>query len=319
MKNKSGLSKATPASNTESSPRLRHSVVMVLITALITSMGSALGARVVDKGSWLFRYWTGESGLTIRVKENQRQIGGVMITLFKLPDTSTPVFSLPSDSEGFVFPKVGTGRFLLRAVVCKGQMDRGLEYSETHDVTDQSQQITLQIPTQFHLPDQPVCAYTTQNMKVSNLSVTNQKQYLQARLDENSTSYIDRGSYTFTDIPPALQGQTYVITANDDKCAEGRSGFSLRFDVNQPATVFIAHDDRYKTKPAWMSGFEKLTAGMNLAVPGGKYRYNLYRKEFPQGTITLGENIPGTCQSDGSFAMYSVIVASQSARVLATP
>lgn len=196
---------------------------------------------------------------------------------------------------------------------------RHFEYKSLVEIEKLPSSKVLQIPNDFHQLDPASCAPSTQTMRIKDIAVTSQKPYSQARFDENSDAYIDREYYSFTDIPPTLRGLTYIITANEDKCAQSESGFSLRFNVNTPVTVFIAHDDRYKTKPAWLSGFERLSAGINLSALGGKYRYNLYRKDFPEGAITLGANIYSTCQNEGSFAMYSVIVAPQSDRVLATP
>jgi len=140
-----------------------------------------------------------------------------------------------------------------------------------------------------------------------------------ARLNEQSTSYIDRSPYVYTNIPSALQGQSYIITANGDKCPESPAAFSLRFDVSQPSTVFIAHDDRYQKKPAWMASFERVAANITLTVPGGNFKYSLYRKDFPPGTVMLGSNIDSTCQQEGDFGMYSVIVAPQGVQVGAAP
>jgi len=293
---------------------MKQSIALILTTALITSMCSALGARLVSRGSWWFHYLSGEYFWTIAVQENGHGLKGVQITVRQMPNSAENVAKLESDGDGLAFAPVKTGQILLRAVVCKGP-NEALEYKNLVEIEKLPSSKVLHIPNDFHQLDPASCAPSTQTLRIKDLG----KPYSQARFDENSDAYIDRGSYSFTDIPSALRGQTYIITANEDKCAQNESGFSLRFNVNTPVTIFIAHDDRYKTKPAWLSGFEKLSAGINLSALGGKYRYNLYRKDFPEGAITLGANIYSTCQNEGSFGMYSVIVAPQSDRVLATP
>jgi hypothetical protein len=317
------MKKKSVHSNNSSSPStsksfggVKQSIALILTTALITSMCSALGARLVSRGSWWFHYMSGEYFWTIAIQENGHGLKGVQITVRQMPNSAENVAKLESDGDGLAFAPIKPGQILLRAVVCKGP-NEALEYKNLVEIEKLPSSKVLHIPNDFHQLDPAPCA-SAQTMRIKDLAVTSQKPYSQARFDENSDAYIDRGSYSFTDIPPALRGQTYIITANEDKCAQSDSGFSLRFDVNTPVTVFIAHDDRYKTKPAWMAGFEKISTGINLSALGDKYRFNLYRKDFPEGTITLGANVYSTCQKEGSFAMYSVVIAPQSDRVLAT-
>ncbi len=301
---------------------MRRTIPIILITALVTSIGTALGALIVNKWSpWLFSYLSGNSVLIIRVVGNQQPINGVKFALIKPPDSARPVSAGTTNSDGYTSLAPGTGVFILRAILCKGQADPGLEYSRPIIVEKLPQTMILELQNDFHQPDRSVCTPPSpaQTTEIRNPAVTNKKGYLVARLDEQSTSYIDRGSYVYTSIPSALQGQSYIITANGDKCPESPAAFSLRFDVTQPSTVFIAHDDRYTTKPSWMASFAKTAASITLTVPGGNFRYSLYRKDFLPGTIMLGSNIDSTCQQEGDFGMYSVIVAPQGVRVGASP
>jgi hypothetical protein len=302
--------------------KLKQTIPVILITALVTSMGTTLGAVIVNKWSpWLFTYLKGDSILIIRVVGNKQPINGVKFSLDKLPDSARPLWSGTTDNEGYAFLYPGTGSFLLRVILCKGPTDPGVEYSKSLEVKELPLTMTLDVQTDFLQQEQPACVPSSSGPKaeIRNPQVTNNKGYMVARLDEQSAAYIDRSSYIFTSVPPSLLGQSYIVTANSDKCPENPSAFSLRFDVSQPSSVFIAHDDRYARKPAWMATFEKVATGINLTVPGANFRYSLYRKEFPQGTIMLGSNIDGTCQGEGDFAMYSVIVAPKGVKVGAAP
>jgi hypothetical protein len=301
---------------------MKRTIPVILITALVTSIGTALGAVIVNKWSpWLFSYLNGDSILIIRVVGNQQPINGVKFSLLKPPDSTKPVSAGTTDSDGYAFLTPGTGAFLVRAILCKGPTDPGVEYSKSLLVEKLPLTMTLDVQNDFIQREQPVCTPppSAQNPEIRNLQVANKKGYMVARLDEQSASYIDRSSYIYTNIPPSLRGQSYIITANGDKCPESPSAFSLRFDVSQPSAVFIAHDDRYQTKPAWMATFEKVAAGITLTVPGGNFKYSLYRKEFPQGTIMLGSNIDSTCKQEGDFAMYSVIVGPKGVQVPTVP
>lgn len=142
---------------------------------------------------------------------------------------------------------------------------------------------------------------------VHNLVVSSNKDYRIGKLEEGAMAYFDR-SYVFTNVPSFLQGQSYILTANEDKCLDDPAAFNLKFDVHRPVTVYLAHDDRYVRKPPWMSPFEKTNESITLAFPGSRQRYTLYRKEFSPGKILLGSNVDNRCL-EGNFAMYSVIIA----------
>lgn len=149
---------------------------------------------------------------------------------------------------------------------------------------------------------------------VSNLSVTTLREYAvyEGGLRVGAPAFIDNTSYYFTQVPSFLEGAAYIKTANDDKCLTDPSKFVLRFDVNRPVTIYIAHDDRYATKPAWMLAFTPTQDSVNLNLPGaGAGRYMLYVRDYSEGTVTLGGNIDGDCRIEGNYGMYSVILVPQ--------
>jgi hypothetical protein len=112
-----------------------------------------------------------------------------------------------------------------------------------------------------------------------------------------STTYVDR-TYTYTNVPSAVAGATYIRTANNDKMATG-SAF-LSFSVNQPVTVYVAYHTKILSRPSWLTGFSDV--GMDLTVPNVTLR--LYAKAFAAGSVVLGAN-EGT---SSGHSMYTVIV-----------
>jgi hypothetical protein len=128
---------------------------------------------------------------------------------------------------------------------------------------------------------------------------TSPSRYLWDTLDAGKAQYIDR-AYTFTAVGVPYAGLPYLKTANDDKGSTGST--FITFDVNQAVTVYVAHDDRFAAKPAWMDlGFTDV--GDDLASGAGTF--SLWAKDFAAGTVTLGGNTPdGVAQN----SMYSVVV-----------
>lgn len=115
--------------------------------------------------------------------------------------------------------------------------------------------------------------------------------------------YIDRPS-RFTVVPKALFGATFIRAANDDKLSLGPD--FLTFEASQPVTVYVAHDNRAKQRPAWLETFEATDEELrvdDLSTRG----FRLFRRDFPAGPVTLGGNHllgrPGS--------MYTVVIRAQ--------
>ncbi|MDA1304521.1 MAG: DNRLRE domain-containing protein [Nitrospirae bacterium] len=109
--------------------------------------------------------------------------------------------------------------------------------------------------------------------------------------------YIDR-TYTYTAVPAGLVGATFIQTANADKNSQGNSFFS--FEVNQPVTVSVAHDQRIITKPNWLTTWTP--TGEVLSTTDSTFQ--MYQQVFSAGSVTLG----GNKDSGSGFSMYSVII-----------
>lgn len=127
------------------------------------------------------------------------------------------------------------------------------------------------------------------------ISNTSPATYVWDKLDVGKLEFIDR-TFTFSSVPASYVGFDYLQTANNDKASTGDT--FVTFDVDQNVKVYVAHDDRIGTKPAWMSTFTD--NGDDLVAGGGTF--SLFAQVFPAGTVTLGGN-------DGSSAsMYTVVV-----------
>jgi hypothetical protein len=116
--------------------------------------------------------------------------------------------------------------------------------------------------------------------------------------------YTDR-DFTYTSVPRFLEGATYILTANDDKLGRGDDEF-LSFQTNRATTVYVAHDDRYATKPAWLNSFRKRSEDVVFKAGTSNITLSLFERTFPGGRITLGSNVvPAETENNG---MYTVII-----------
>ncbi len=142
-------------------------------------------------------------------------------------------------------------------------------------------------------------SYTfTPQLIISNLVVASGKAYqiVNNGLVTGALLYIDR-TYTYTIIPPSIQGSTYIMTANDDKALVNPS--FLSFDSNQGVSIYVAHDNR-NPLPTWLSS-SFTSVGNNLFSTDATL--GLFVKNFSAGTITLGGN-----EDTGGNSMYTVII-----------
>ncbi|HNP27863.1 MAG TPA: hypothetical protein PKK23_02380, partial [Nitrospirales bacterium] len=145
----------------------------------------------------------------------------------------------------------------------------------------------------------------TSSLSISNLTVASGKSYTvpSSGLQSGGTVYIDR-TYSFTTVPTGLQGAAYIRTANNDKAATNAA--FLSFTVNQPVSVYVAHDIRISPKPSWLSTFTDTGKDLVTSVD----TLHLFVRDFPAGNITLGGN-SGSSNPGNELSMYSVVVQPQ--------
>lgn len=111
--------------------------------------------------------------------------------------------------------------------------------------------------------------------------------------------YADR-PYTFTEIPEALAGATCIRTHNDDKA--GRDQSFLRFEINLPATLYLAYDGRTTPPKSLIEGMEK--TDMVVRMSNGE-KFPIYRRSLEAGGVILGGNKVG---GRGGESMYQVFL-----------
>ena len=139
-----------------------------------------------------------------------------------------------------------------------------------------------------------------QNVFLQELKVESKNGYSirENALQPGAMVYSDR-KYTFTKVPPQVQGLTYIQTANDD-ASQTKANF-LSFDINIPATVYVSHDERIGTKPTWLKEYEKT----DLILETSDTPFRLFKLDTLGGVVKLGGNVE---RSSSKASMYQVFV-----------
>jgi hypothetical protein len=125
--------------------------------------------------------------------------------------------------------------------------------------------------------------------------------YQQNLLEVGDAYYIDR-TYTLTSIPAFLRDGIWIMTANADKSNSSNS--YLSFTVDRNVTIYVAYDSRATSLPNWMGGFTD--TGETLGVTDSGSSLHLYRKNYPEGVVTLGGN--RAAGASGASSNYLVII-----------
>jgi hypothetical protein len=116
--------------------------------------------------------------------------------------------------------------------------------------------------------------------------------------------YSDRG-YTYSGVPAALSGATYLATPNEDAETEEHN-FQLAMSINRPSTIYVAFSDGYASRPGWLQSFND--TGQDLTFvdqKGNTVVLSLYAKMFPAGQVVLGGNTPAGSER---HSMYTVVI-----------
>jgi hypothetical protein len=123
--------------------------------------------------------------------------------------------------------------------------------------------------------------------------------------------YVDRQSPAYqivAPVPTALNGQTFIQTAEGDSSADAGGANFLSFTLEQSATVYVAHDVQVVPLPAWLTS-NFLDTGVSVANNNGSpgSTFEIYSNIYPSGAqVQLGAN---TATGTTAYSMYSVIVA----------
>jgi hypothetical protein len=168
-------------------------------------------------------------------------------------------------------------------------------YDSNNNESDESNEVSTGVAPDTTPPNIPASLRKVSELTISNLIVSTGKTYEVASLGNGEPVYVDR-TFAFTGLPGLFQGIPYIKTANGDKGGVGDS--FLSFDVNQDVTVYVGYDIRITGRPSWLLDFNESAA----MIVTSDTSFNLFYKDFPPGTITLGGN------NSADNSMYSVII-----------
>jgi len=141
---------------------------------------------------------------------------------------------------------------------------------------------------------------TPSGAAISNIVALTGTVYTQDDLALGKNVYVNR-TYTFSSTQMPFTGLKYILTDGDERYYTD-TGF-LKFNVNQPSTVYVAYDDRITVKPSWLtSAFTDTTLNM---VRSDGVTFSIFEKSYPAGQVSLGGcSIP----TGGAGGMYSVFI-----------
>ncbi len=122
--------------------------------------------------------------------------------------------------------------------------------------------------------------------------------------------YTDRPSgsspqvFVATPYPAAFEGQTYVLTRNDDK--QGTAPNSVNFSLSEDAIIYVLFDsNRISPLPGWLNDGSWTATGETVnTTDSGSLLRHVYAKAFSAGSVSLG----GNSAPSGSSSMYTVVV-----------
>ena len=141
---------------------------------------------------------------------------------------------------------------------------------------------------------------------VSSIAVASGKTYvaMKGMMAVGAKVYTDRTYKTMSPLPSIVLGATYIQTANNDKVSKPGSTSFLSFNVDRAVTVYVAHDNRI-APPKWLtSTFTRTSATITNTDFYGQQHLTVFKRDFPQGKVTLGSNVDKT----GNCNMYMVMI-----------
>ena len=127
--------------------------------------------------------------------------------------------------------------------------------------------------------------------------------YVWDKLAVGAPVYIDGFNLTFTDIPEPYVGLDYLRTSKSD--SRSTSNPFISFAVNENVSVYVAMDSR-NSIPSWLQDWSDTGDQMVVRYSRHRAKYEVYRKDFPVGNISLGGNEGGRRSN-----MYFVVVKGQ--------
>jgi len=117
------------------------------------------------------------------------------------------------------------------------------------------------------------------------LRATSRPAYVWDTLAKGRPLHVDAQD-ALTEAPQRYEGLRMLRTAQADRAAKGAA--FLTFEANGPVRVYVAHDERIPSKPAWLAP-DLWTYTWDF-LKAGKQTYRLLYRDFPAGKVTLGGN-----------------------------
>ena len=177
-------------------------------------------------------------------------------------------------------------------------------YSLTAKATDDDGAVTTSPPVSVTVNAPP-----SPPGLVSGLTVGSGEAYEWFTLTAGENLYIDR-TYTYSSpVPPLLDGQVALRTANDDKASPATTPDFVAFTVNQNATVLVLYTLVNTTlETDWLNGTggwgaEGFTVATTLA--GAESDRRVRSRFFAGGSLV---ELGGNGATSGTSSMYTVVV-----------
>ncbi|HEY89673.1 MAG TPA: Hsp70 family protein [Thermoflexia bacterium] len=121
---------------------------------------------------------------------------------------------------------------------------------------------------------------------ITELQVSSSRRYEKIILRSHRQSYTDR-DYTLVKLPLRLSGLHAIKTADRDYVSTAED--LLRFQLTQPAQVYVIYHAKADTLPHWLRPFERLPGELvEINSIGGRMPFFVYRRAYPAGPVTLG-------------------------------
>jgi lysophospholipase L1-like esterase len=139
---------------------------------------------------------------------------------------------------------------------------------------------------------------------LNNLSRSTISPYIKQNLLETGDIYYVDGTYTLTSIPPALTNGVWIMPASSD--VNNTSESYISFNTDRSVTVYIAYDAGATALPNWMGAFTPTGTTLGTTDPLSP-TLNVYSRNYPAGTITLGGNrAAGASGADSNYIVTVV-------------
>lgn len=122
-------------------------------------------------------------------------------------------------------------------------------------------------------------------VNVYDIKIAGGRPYTPVALTLNARAFSNRG-YRWKTLPENLAGHTFIQPRNDDQDVGSTGAEFLSFRITESADIFIAHDQRIRKKPDWLTSF----SATGLTIETADANYDLFVKTFPAGRVILGGN-----------------------------